>query len=175
MSYDEQDLEPEESLEQRVDRLERTVAALQRQTTRAGSMRPLRTPATVRARSGIRVLGLPLYDIAMGPDPEKGEIRGHAKGILAIGDMATGMVALGGFSRGIISLGGLALGVVSFGGGAIGLCLALGGAAVGGVAIGGGAVGIFAKGGGAFGVHATDAARQDPQAVQFFNKWFPGF
>ena len=85
--------------------------------------------------------------MAIGPDPSKGEKRGHAKGIVAFGDMATGVFAAGGLARGVVAFGGLAIGLASFGGLGIGLILALGGAAAGGVAIGGGAAGVYAMGG----------------------------
>ena len=49
----------------------------------------------VRRRSKLTLFGLPLYDIATGPDPEKGERRGHARGIIAVGDFATGVLAIG--------------------------------------------------------------------------------
>ncbi len=63
----------------------------------------------------------------MGPDPEKGELRGHARGIIAIGDFATGVLAVGGLARGIVAMGGLALGaLVGVGGVCVG-ALALGG------------------------------------------------
>ena len=44
----------------------------------------------VRRQSAITIMGLPLYHIALGPDIEAGQIRGHARGIIAIGDIATG-------------------------------------------------------------------------------------
>ena len=75
----------------------------------------------VRRRSEREFLGLPFYDIAMGPDPMSGQARGHAKGVIAIGDVATGIVALGGIARGVFALGGVALGLFSFGGLSIGL------------------------------------------------------
>jgi hypothetical protein len=103
----------------------------------------------VRRRSSIVIMGLPLYHLAMGPDIEAGEIRGHAKGIIAIGDIATGWLAIGGLARGIIAIGGCALGLVAFGG-----------AAVGGLAIGGGALGIVALGGGAVGYIGTSVTPQ---------------
>ena len=43
----------------------------------------------VRKRSEKKLFGLPLYDIAIGADPEKDEKRGRARGIIAIGDIAT--------------------------------------------------------------------------------------
>ena len=136
----------------------------------------------VRKRSAKIICGLPLYDIAMGPDPQKGEVRGRAHGIIAIGDFATGWLALGGVARGIIAIGGVAFGVISFGGVGIGL-LALGGLAIGGVAIGGGAIGVvafgggavgyYACGGGAWGKYVVSAAERSPEAVEFFRAWIP--
>lgn len=77
------------------------------------------------------LLGLPLVHIHCGP----GFCR--AKGILAIGNVATGVAALGGVSLGVFSLGGLSLG----------LLLALGGMAVGTAAVGGFSLGVLAMGG----------------------------
>ena len=140
---------------------------------------------SVRRRSSYEFLGLPLYDIAVGPDLAHGQIRGHARGVLAIGDLATGIIAIGGFARGIVAIGGLAFGVVAlgglavgalaFGGAAIGL-VALGGGAVGVVAMGGGAVGYYAAGGGAVGEHVISPMTRDPEAVRFFAELgFPDF
>ncbi len=132
----------------------------------------------VRKRASWELLGLPFYDIAMGPDPERGEYRGHARGFIAIGDMATGVIAVGGLARGVLAFGGLALGVVTFGGLSIGVLvaagglaigsLAFGGASAGGVAVGGAALGYYACGGAAAGVHAVMAGKRDPEAVAFF-------
>lgn len=142
----------------------------------------MQTKLGTRKRSGRMICGLPLYDIALGPDLEKGEARGHARGIIAIGDVATGWLALGGVARGIVAVGGAAWGFVSVGGMAVG-GLALGGAAAGGLAIGGGAIGIVAVGGGAIGYYAAgggawgkyivSAAERSPEAVEFFNRWIP--
>lgn len=81
-----------------------------------------------------------------------------ARGILAIGNVATGVVAIGCFAAGIFSLGaiclgllvlaGMAVGIVSMGGISIGL-IALGGCALGYLAVGGSAVGVYAGGGAA--------------------------
>jgi hypothetical protein len=168
--------EDSDQLKQRVAALEREVAALKSRGF------PYRG---IRKRSNRFYWGLPLYDIAMGPDPEKGEMRGHAKGIIAIGDIATGVLALGGVARGIFAFGGVAVGVLlGFGGLSVGLLafgglamggIALGGGAIGGIAIGGGAVGYYAVGGGAFGEHVIRGMAQDPEAVRFFNDWLPGF
>jgi hypothetical protein len=166
--------EEETQLKERVVALEREVAAL-RQRGAIGR--------GVRRRSESRLWGLPLYDIALGPDLDRGERRGHARGVLAIGDVATGLLAIGGIARGLIAFGGLAVGVVlGIGGMSLGLIslggLALGGLAIGGlgigaVAVGGAAAGYYALGGGALGAHVLDATLQDPEAVRFFSAWIP--
>lgn len=131
----------------------------------------------VRRRSTYTVLGMPLFDIALDPDPEAGELRGHAKGFIAIGDIATGVIALGGAAFGLVAVGGLAVGGLCLGGAAIGLLLGVGGFATGALAIGGGAIGAIAIGGGAAGYYAIggaagqyviDATRQDPEAIRLF-------
>lgn len=152
----------EQELEARVEQLEQQL----------GSMRSVARRRSVRRRSDQTIFGVPIYDIALGPSLETGEFRGHARGILAIGDIATGVIALGGIARGVVAIGGVAVGGLAFGGVAVGLVAALGGAAlgtlaiggfaVGYLAIGGGACGYYAIGGGAFGVHVMDGARQDP-------------
>ncbi len=156
-------------LEKRVSELEEEVARLRG-----------RRPPRVRYRSAAAIGDLPLVSIALGPDPEKGEWRGHARGVVAIGDTAMGGVAIGGLAVGGIALGGLSLGFASLGGLALGVFLAIGGGAVGGlalggaavgrVAIGGGAVGEYACGGGAAGAHVISATRRDPEAEAFFRE-----
>lgn len=136
----------------------------------------------IRRQSSHVVCGLPLWAIAVGPDWERGEMRGHARGIFAVGDIATGCFAFGGFARGIFAFGGLALGLFAFGGAALGVLVAIGGAAIGTVALGGGAIGAiaigggacgyYALGGGAAGAHTVSALHQDPEAVAFF-QYFP--
>jgi hypothetical protein len=165
-------MESREQLERRVAELEKQVTAL------GGGGRSFRG---IRKRASWGLGDIPFYDIAVGPDLERGELRGHAKGIIAIGDLATGFLALGGLARGVIAFGGLAAGLVSFGGLSIGLLgavgglaiggLALGGAAVGGVAVGGGAAGYYACGGAAVGTHVVDAGRRDPEAEKFFREY----
>ena len=157
-------------LEQRVVELEQEIARLKGRTYRG-----------VRKRASFELFGLPAYDIALGPDPEKGEMRGHARGFFAIGDMATGVLALGGLARGVVAIGGLAVGGISIGGVSIGMLLAFGGlaigslafggSAVGGVAIGGGACGYYAVGGGAAGKYVVSAERRDPEAEDFFRRY----
>jgi hypothetical protein len=160
-----------EDLERRVEELEKRLRA---QSSEAA----LRGYRGIRKRASSGIGDLPWYDIAVGPDFERGEVRGHARGVVAIGDIASGIFALGGLARGGVTLGGLSLGLVSFGGVSVGLLaaigglaiggLALGGGAAGGVAMGGGAAGYFACGGAAIGVHATSAVRRDAAAEAFF-------
>ena len=127
----------------------------------------------VRRQSSRKIFGLPLWAIAVGPDWERREMRGHARAIFALGDIATGWFACGGFARGIVAIGGLALGLFAFGGGAIGLLVAVGGGAIGTFAFGGGACGYYAIGGGAVGAHTVSALHQDPELVDFLQKHFP--
>jgi len=166
-------MESREELERRVAELEKQVSAFK--GVGLGTMRGIRK----RASWGIG--DIPFYDVAIGPDLERGELRGHAKGVIAIGDIATGLLALGGLARGVVAFGGLAAGLVGFGGLSVGLLgaigglaigsLALGGAAVGGVAVGGAAAGYYACGGGAAGVHVVDAMHGDPEAQEFFRQY----
>jgi hypothetical protein len=159
-------------LEERVDALEQELALLKE-----------RRPRGIRKRSKTIVWGLPLWEIAVGPDLNRGEMRGYAKAIIAIGDIATGVVAIGGLAGGVIAFGGLALGLglsigglaigsIAGGGGAVG-GFAAGGAAVGYVAVGGGAVGRYACGGGASGTYVVSAMRRDPEAARFFREEVP--
>ena len=117
----------------------------------------------VRIQSATKLFGIPLVSIAFGHDPERGETHGHAKGIIAFGDVATGVIAFGTIARGLIAFGVIAIGV--FGWGAIGIgvlacgAIAIGPVAGGGIAVGwiswgGLSVGYYAWGGFAAGVHA---------------------
>ncbi len=145
-------------------------------------------PRGRRYTSPIVIFGLPLIHIALGPDEKS--MRGHARGIIAIGDIARGWLAMGGVAIGIFAFGGVGIGVVSLSGCAIGV-FALGGAAFGGAVMGGGAIGVVAQGGAAIGVvanggtavgcyargqsvyarHGIDFRTSDPEAVQFFDRW----
>src|SRR5256885_14653733 len=102
-----------------------------------------------RYRSKATLLGWPVVHVALGP--KDGELRGHAKGIIAIGDIATGGIAIGGFARGVVAIGGLALGLFSTGGLAVGVLCPTGGLGAGGLASGGRALGVLRSGGGAGG------------------------
>lgn len=88
----------------------------------------------MRYTSPVKLLGLPLIDIAIGAPGPAG--RAVARGWVAIGDIAFGAVALGGIAIGGIGLGGLSVGA-----------LAIAGVSVGGWSIGGVALGAFSFGG----------------------------
>jgi hypothetical protein len=98
---------------------------------------------SVRYQSRARLFGVPLVAVAYGPIA--GETRGHARGILAIGQVATGVLAVGVFAR-----GGVAVGVFAAGGLAVGTCvagvIAVGSLAAGVVAVGALAVGLWSVG-----------------------------
>jgi hypothetical protein len=153
------------------------VAALERRLSQVAGARG------VRWRSDAALLGLPLLAVAVGPDVARGEMRGHARGVVAVGDIASGVLAVGGLARGLIAVGGLALGGVSLGGLSLGLFLAFGGAAIGGVALGGGALGGAAVGGAAAGYYACGGGvaghavvgpvRRDAEAAAFFRQHVP--
>lgn len=135
----------------------------------------------IRKQSEHLFLGLPLYAIAIGPDVARGELRGHAKGVFAFGDIATGMIAVGGLARGVVAMGGLAIGIFAIGGLSVGLLVAFGGVALGLIALGGGATGMiavggvslgyYAAGGVAYGTYVLDAMRRTPEALEFFSHW----
>lgn len=105
-----------------------------------------------RYRTKATLFGLPLIDIAIGP--AEGELRGKARGIIAIGDTAFGGIAMGGAAAGVVAIGGLAIGLFAIGGLALGILAGLGGGATGVLAAGGGALGVLASGGGAIGYAA---------------------
>jgi hypothetical protein len=160
-------------LEKRVEELETEIAALRERT--------LLPPIGIRRRASLSIGALPLYEIALGSDPGRRQMRGHARGIIAIGDVAYGVVAIGGYARGIVAIGGLAAGIVSIGGLSVGLLsafgglaiggFALGGAALGGVAVGGSAAGYYACGPASAGVHLATAAAYSPESAALFRQF----
>ena len=139
-----------------------------------------------RYRSKATIFGMPVIDIALGP--KNGELRGRARGFIAIGDVATGVLAIGGVARGLVAFGGIAMGVFAIGGASIGLfgaiggsalsaLVAAGGCAVGGLAIGGAAIGIIAQGAAAFGMFGRGGnVAASPAAAEVFDKlsWLLG-
>ena len=102
-------------------------------------------PGGKRYTSRTTLFGYPFLSIAAGT--AEGERYGHAKGIIAIGDIATGALAIGGIARGIVAIGGLSLGLFSIGGCSVGLLVAMGGLSIGTLALGGCAIGFVAIGG----------------------------
>ena len=159
-------------LEKRVDELEAEIAALRERTQLP--------PVGIRRRASFTIGDLPLYEISLGADRGRGQPRGHAKAIIAIGDVASGVLAIGGHARGIIAIGGLATGLVSIGGLSLGLLsalgglaiggLSLGGAALGGVAIGGTAAGYYACGPVTAGMYVISTAHRAPEAGVMFRQ-----
>jgi len=136
------------------------------------------TPQGLRWKSAASFLEYPVIAVAVGPDPANNEMRGHARGIIAIGDIATGVIALGAIARGIVALGGLALGGLAIGGTGIGILgfgglalgyVAMGGLAIGYAAVGGLAIGYYAAGGLAIGRYVIGPLQRNPQAVEFFS------
>jgi transcriptional regulator with XRE-family HTH domain len=98
-------------------------------------------------KSSKTIAGLPLVHINTG--------RGlrHARGIIAIGNIATGIISIGAVSAGIISIGALSFGLAALGAFTFGI-IALGAVSTGVIAAGGIAVGYFAAGGVARGIYA---------------------
>jgi len=136
----------------RVAKLEKKIAILEQVGAASAASQAGYMGRGVRKRSEAEFFGIPLWEIAVGPDIERGELRGHAKAIFAIGDIATGLFAMGGIARGGVTIGGLSFGLIAVGGGALGLLAAIGGAAVGfGFSVGGLAIGAVAIGGLAIG------------------------
>lgn len=97
------------------------------------------------------LFGLPLVHINVGFGMRR------AKGVLAIGNIATGLVAVGMLSAGVVSVGILAFGLLAFAAFAAG-GIAVGGVAAGLAAVGGLAFGLFAVGGLACGIYAVGGA-----------------
>lgn len=98
------------------------------------------------------LFGIPLVHINLGRNS-------WARGVIAIGNIATGVAAFGGVAFGLftlgavsigllLALGAVSLGTVSIGAAAVGL-LAWGGIALGWLAVGGCALGAYAAGGAA--------------------------
>ena len=97
------------------------------------------------------LFGLPLVHINTGWGVKR------AKGILAIGNIATGIFSIGLLSIGLFSLGVLALGLfLALGVFSVG-ALSLGSIAIGGFALGAIAIGYIAMGAVSIGVYATGA------------------
>lgn len=103
-------------------------------------------------KSKRQIRGIPLIHINIGMGLKK------AKGIIAVGNVATGIIAVGAIAFGVLTFGALGIGVLAFSGIALALLFAVGGIAMGTVAVGGVAVGVLAIGGVAIGVYAIGGA-----------------
>jgi transcriptional regulator with XRE-family HTH domain len=86
------------------------------------------------------LFGLPLVHIHFGYGFKK------AKGIIAIGNIASGVISIGMFSKGILAIGLFSMGIISIGCLSLGLLFALGSISIGIFSIGAVAVGIFSLG-----------------------------
>ena len=95
--------------------------------------------------------GLPLIHIHIGLGARK------AKGVIAIGNVATGLISIGLVSAGFLSLGLLSAGILSFGLLTIGLLLAIGTVSIGTLSIGAIAIGLVTIGALSFGVYSLGA------------------
>lgn len=98
-------------------------------------------------KSKTAVHGLPIIHINLGFGVRR------AKGVIAIGNIATGLLAVGGIAIGAVSIGGFALGLLALAGFSLGI-LSIGGMAAGFIALGGMAFGYLALGGMAVGVYS---------------------
>ena len=59
---------------------------------------------------------LPVVHVAVGGRQADGRYRpGRARGVIALGDVATGLVAVGGVAIGLFSVGGVAVGLTAMG------------------------------------------------------------
>jgi transcriptional regulator with XRE-family HTH domain len=95
--------------------------------------------------------GLPLVHINIGWKPRK------AKGILAIGNIATGFLSIGLIAKGLLSIGLLSMGIISIGVLSLALLLAVGSISIGTFSLGAVAVGIFTLGAVSVGVYSVGA------------------
>ena len=130
------------------------------ESSRQSPVREIRyVPWHYEYKSARTFCGLPLIHINLGSGRlfMTGGIR-RAKGVIAIGNIATGIFAFGALSAGIISIGGASVGLLSIGGLALGLLLAFGGLSIGTVSFGGLAIGILSAGGCAVGIYALGGA-----------------
>lgn len=124
---------------------------------------------SIRYSSSLKVCGWPLLAVACGPNASLQESRGNARGIIALGDVATGVIAIGGLARGVIAVGGVAAGLLTVAGVGFG-GLVIAGVALGQTAFGGVAIGQYAKGGVAVGAHQVSSKRVDDSAAEWFHR-----
>ena len=122
-----------------------TIDSLAKDTPAADKIR--NTGGNFEYKSKAQIDGVPVIHINIGQGLRR------AKGVIAVGNVATGVVAVGGVAFGVVAVGGLAVGIVALGGFALGI-LAFGGLSAGYIAVGGLALGYLAAGGVALGQSA---------------------
>jgi len=103
-------------------------------------------------KSEAEMFGMPLVHIHIGFGAKK------AKGVIAIGNLATGLISIGLLSTGLISFGLLSLGLISAGILSLGLLISTGTIALGGLAIGAVSIGIVSIGAVSIGMYSLGAA-----------------
>lgn len=124
---------------------------------------------SIRYTSKAQLFGWPLLAVAQGADVSLNETRGHARGIIAVGDLATGVIAFGGVARGLIAIGGVGVGLVTVAGVGFG-AFVIAGVAFAQTAFGGVAIGHYAKGGAAVGAHVVSPKQVDDSAAEWFSR-----
>ena len=97
------------------------------------------------------LFGLPLVHVNVG----MGMFR--AKGVLAIGNVATGILSIGLLSLGMLSFGLLSVGLIAIAAFSVGLLFAIGSIAVGTIALGAIAIGYVTLGAMSIGVYSVGA------------------
>ena len=136
-------------------------------------------------KSNATFFGLPLLHYTRGKCPETGR-RIIAKGVVAVGRLATGILAIGHASFGVIAIGQLGLGLLlglgqgatglyAIGQVAVGLIFGLGQIATGEIAIGQVAYGKYVLAQAGYGDYVWSMKRADPEAIKFFRSLLAKF
>ncbi len=136
-------------------------------------------------KSNATFFGFPLLHYTRGKCPETGR-RVIAKGVVAVGRLATGILAIGHASFGVIAIGQLglglflglgqgAIGLYAIGQVAVGLMFGLGQIATGEIAIGQLAYGKYVLAQVGYGDYVWSMKRADPEAVKFFKSLLARF
>jgi len=136
-------------------------------------------------KSNATFFGFPLLHYTRGKCPETGR-RVIAKGVVAVGRLATGILAIGHASFGVIAIGQLGLGLLlglgqgatglyAIGQVAIGLMFGLGQIATGEIAIGQVAYGKYVLAQVGHGDYVWSMKRADPEAIKFFKSLLARF
>ena len=136
-------------------------------------------------KSNATFFGLPLLHYTRGKCPETGR-RIIAKGVVAVGRLATGILAIGHASFGVIAIGQLGLGLLlglgqgatglyAIGQVAVGLIFGLGQIATGEIAIGQVAYGKYVLAQAGYGDYVWSMKRADPEAIKFFKSLLAKF